>query len=177
MAPSGGTYCCPNAFIWFAYSWYSSVFLATTCCFNRPPEGGGGGGSSEVFCGFKSGPRRTWKCSCFFSSPFKLIVTCSFQVYDARDCLFFAIDCLTSETCCCSSGFCALAEAIDPTPARRPSRERSAMFGLRRAVFLIRGSCRWIAIVRHFRYSGRVLQLLFFHPKPVSLEIQRGAND
>src|SRR5271154_448502 len=139
MAPSGGTYCCPNAFIWFAYSWYSSVFLATTCCLSRPPEGGGGGGSSEVFCGFKSGPRRTRKCSCFFSSPFRLIVTCSFQVYDASACLFFAMDCWTVETCCCSSGFCALAGGMNPATAKRRIGVSTVVLNLRRAVSLISG--------------------------------------
>ena len=39
----------------------------------------------EVFTGFKSGPSRTWKCSLLFLfRPFRLIVTCSIQLYDAR---------------------------------------------------------------------------------------------
>src|ERR1700756_641313 len=57
---------------------------------SRPPLSAAGAASSGVFCGLPSGPRRTWKCSCFFCSPFRLMVSCSTQVYCARACLFFA---------------------------------------------------------------------------------------
>src|SRR5690348_13727918 len=80
----------------------------------RPPLGAAAsaGGSNDVFCGLKSGPRRTLKCSCFFCSPFKLIVIVSVHEYDARACLFFADDSLTAATRCCSSGFCATANPV-----------------------------------------------------------------
>src|SRR5262249_16730140 len=53
-----------------------------------------GGGSRDCFSGLPSGPRRTWKCC----SPFRLIATCSTQVYCARACLFLATASLTSAT-------------------------------------------------------------------------------
>jgi len=75
------------------------------------------GGSNEVFCGFKSGPRRTLKCSCFFCSLFKLIVTVSVHEYNARAWLFFADDSLISGTRFCSSESCATAGLMNPAPA------------------------------------------------------------
>src|SRR5215469_11108468 len=83
--------------------------------FRRPScSGGCGGGSNDVFCCLPSGPSCTWKCWVFFTSPFRLIATCSFQVYCASACLFIADACFNSATFCCNSGFCATANRLKP---------------------------------------------------------------
>src|SRR5215469_2282904 len=107
--------------------------------FLRRPScsGGAAGGSSEVFCGLPSGPRRTWKCSCFFCSPLRLMVTCSTQVYCARVCLFWAMACLTSATRSCISWFWAETGWVILVPPARTSRAGTATPNTRNGAIFI----------------------------------------
>src|SRR6516164_1224589 len=121
-----------------------------TCFLRRPScSGGAGGGSSEVFCGLPSGPRRTWKCSCFFCSPLRLMVTCSTQVYCARACLFWAMACLRSATRSCISWFWAETGRINlVTPARASTAGTATQNTRNGAIFISLLSRLWLLLLR-----------------------------
>ena len=107
---SGGTYCCAKDFICSAYSLYSSFFFSTMCFFSLPPRVVPVGDQEEKsFAACRRGPGAPGSASCFLSSPFRLMLTCSTQVYWARNSLFLAMDSLSSATRSWNFGPCALA--------------------------------------------------------------------
>src|SRR5688572_2631399 len=139
------------------YSFMSSTLFSMMFSLRRPPPrlpppddfssalAAGAAPGSGVFCVLPSAPYATCFCSCFLTSPFRLICVVSTQVYDRNAFWFSASDCFSAAARSCgdaggawpltetmNNGNARSAEAIAPYLMRRDCPKICCMVYLRR---------------------------------------------